>query len=127
MAAPARRQPGDADPTRPDNKDNDMPLSLIKNTSARLFINHFMAEFGEVTELAIDSDDRSITARIALRGEVLPVEVRAVRYRIEEDGLVIEQFACERDWIATVLNRFLAGHKLTVPKGVGMFALNAML
>lgn len=104
-----------------------MPLTPLRNTSLKLLLNHFMTGMGEVDAVHVDAEARRITASIRLNGEDAALEVSALRYRIENDGLVIEVFACERPWLQTILNRFLAGRVIPVPAGIGMMALNALL
>lgn len=104
-----------------------MPLTPLRNTSLKLLLNHFMTGFGEAEGVHVDAEARRITASLRLAGEPDLIEVSALRYRIETDGLVIEVFGCERAWLQTVLNRYLAGRVIPVPAGVGMMALNALL
>ena len=96
----------------------------------RTFINARFAAIGEVTAVALDTADRSIRLRVALRGESAPVDVHVRRYELEErDGqawITILDAGASREWLDALLHRLAIGQRLPIPaKAAGVLRLLA--
>ena len=83
-------------------------------------INQQIDSFGSLSQLQIDSRQRTMAARLVLKGEPAPIDVQAGTYEVvQEDGctyLVFRNFGASKEWIAAVLNRYVAGRKFRAPE-----------
>lgn len=103
-----------------------MPLDAIRSLAARMFLNKYFEDFGEVTDVDIDPKANKATIHVALLGEAAPVRIE-LDYRVEPDAFVVVHFLCERQWIGNALNRFLAGKRFDISSSVTQTALNILL
>jgi hypothetical protein len=82
-------------------------------------INREIEGIGEVTELGIDTTEKTIHATLDLKGEPSPVEVNVGAYSVsEKDGKVylkVKKVKASREWITAVLNKYAVGQPLEVP------------
>jgi len=103
-------------------------LSALKDraieASAKALINQKIEGIGRVTEIQIDSKQKTISAQVALKGETVPISINIGAYElVQENGVTcisFKGFTASREWISARLNRYLTGHKLQVPNAVGM-------
>ena len=103
-------------------------LSAVKDraieASAKSLINQKINGIGRVTELQIDSRQKTISAQMVLKGETAPISINIGAYElVQENGVTcisFKGFTASREWISALLNRYLTGHKLQVPNAVGM-------
>ncbi len=90
----------------------------LKIAAAKSALNKFLEGIGEVQELAIDKSAKTISAHVVLRGEALPLRIKILNYRLEAEGIVLTQFVCDREWLETSLNRFLAGKEIRLAENI---------
>jgi uncharacterized Fe-S cluster-containing MiaB family protein len=103
-------------------------LSVLQDraieASAKSLINQKIEGIGRVTEIQIDSKQKTISAQVALKGETVPISINIGAYElVQENGVTcisFKGFTASREWISALLNRYLTGHKLQVPNAVGM-------
>ena len=103
-------------------------LSAVKDraieASAKALINQKIEGIGRVTELQIDSKQKTIFAHMVLKGETPPISINIGAYELVQENEVtcisFRGFTSSRERISALLNRYLAGHKLQVPNAVGM-------
>jgi hypothetical protein len=103
-----------------------MPLNTLRTVGARLFLNKLFEDFGEISDVQIDPKANIAVLQVMLRGESAPLRME-VDYRVESEHFVTAHFRCEREWIAAVLNRFLAGHRFEVDSGLAQTLLGLLL
>lgn len=103
-----------------------MPFSLLRSVGGRVFLNKLFDGFGEVLDVSIDPKTNMANLLVMLRGESAPLRLE-VEYRVEPEHFVTVYFRCEREWIATLLNRFLAGHRFEVDNSVAQALLGMLL
>lgn len=103
-----------------------MPLDAIRSLGAKMFINKYFEDFGEVIRIDIDPKANMATMQVALLGEAAPVQLD-VEYRVEPDAFVVVHFRCEREWIGNALNRFLGGKRFDIRSSVTQAVLNLLL
>lgn len=103
-----------------------MPINALRAAGARLFLNKYFEDIGEVVDVRIDARANLAELLVQLRGEGAPVRLE-VDYRVESEHFVTVHFRCEREWIATLLNRFLAGHRFDVDNSVVQVLLGILL
>lgn len=102
------------------------PLDTLRSLGAKMFLNKYFEDFGEVTQVDIDPRANQAVLWAALHGEPAPVRLE-VGYRVEQEALVVVHFRCEREWIASALNRFLAGKRFDIGNGFAQAALGILL
>lgn len=103
-----------------------MPLNFLRSVGSRVFLNKFFEGFGEVLDVSIDPKTNVASLLVMLNGESAPLRLE-VEYRVEPEHFVTVYFRCEREWIATLLNRFLAGHRFEVDNGMAQTLLGMLL
>lgn len=103
-----------------------MPLNAIRTVGARMLLNKYFEDFGEVTDIRIDPRANLAELMVALKGEEAPVRLD-VNYRVVPGYFVTVHFRCEREWIANLLNRFLAGRHFEIDSGVAQVLLDILL
>lgn len=102
-----------------------MPLNAIRSVGARMFLNKYVEDLGEVTDIRIDPKANLAVLQVSLKGESQPLRLE-VDYRMEPEHFVTVQFRCEREWIQNALNRFLAGHRFEIDSGVAQTLLGLL-
>ncbi len=89
---------------------------------AKAYLNEKIQAFGTITNLQLDPRRKTIACEISLKGEPLPVSVKVGAYEITCAGgttyITLRQFEASREWIAAVLNQYVAGQPLQVPSAV---------
>lgn len=78
--------------------------------------------FGELLDCQVDTHVNSISASVLLHGDAVPVAVSVARYEVVEVGgdhfIELRRFASSKEWIHTVMSRFLTGRRFQLPVGV---------
>ena len=90
----------------------------LKNNAAKLAVNQFIKGIASVRELDIDKTQHTIAAQVELAGETQATRIEAIGYQLGPDYITIAHFVCDRLWIETALNQYLAGKKITIPDKV---------
>lgn len=103
-----------------------MPLNTLRTVGARMFLNKYFEDFGEVGEVSIDPKSNLVVMQVMLHGERAPLRLE-VDYRVEPEHFVTVHFRCERQWVEAALNRFLAGHRFEIDSGVAQTVLGLLL
>lgn len=103
-----------------------MPLNAIRTVGARMFLNKYFEDFGEITDVSIDPKANLAVLQVMLHGEMAPLRLE-VDYRMESEHFVTVHFRCERQWLEVALNRFLAGHRFEIDSGVAQTVLGLLL
>lgn len=67
----------------------------------------------------MDSANRRIRLRLALRGEVDPVDLDIRGYELERTGegdwLTVVDAAASREWVTAALQQFVVGRRFRIP------------
>jgi hypothetical protein len=103
-----------------------MPLDALRSLGARVFLNKYVEFLGEILEVDIDPASNQATLLMALKGEPHPMELH-IRYRLEDEALVLVSFACERAWIENTLNRFFGGKRFDMGDGLTQALIKSLL
>ena len=86
---------------------------------ARAAINSRLRGIGEVTELAIDTRNKTIRARLELLGENEPLDIHVTEYRLHTGNrgprITIERARASREWLNTALQQFVIGRSFPIP------------
>jgi len=79
----------------------------------------YLHPYGAVTELNIDSENKSLSMVLELKGENQPVEIRVPHYEIVQRGdetfLELGEIITSREWLNTLL-RDHVNEKIIKPK-----------
>ena len=94
----------------------------LTSSAARALIASRLARYGNLTELKIRSQERTIRAEILLEGESEPVVLQVERYRViskdGENAVVVEAVTASRVWLANLLQDLLVEKSSPVPSVV---------
>lgn len=89
---------------------------------AKAYLNGKIQDFGRVTNLQIDTAQKTLLIEAELKGESSPVQVRVGQYELSGDGensfVVARGFEASREWLATVLNSYVANRPFRIPGAV---------
>lgn len=85
-------------------------------------INLKIKEFGEMLNLKLDSQNKTISLELMLLGEKEPLNVEVGSYEIsEEDGrfyLIAKDIKTSREWINIVAKNYLENQKFEIPENI---------
>lgn len=94
----------------------------VVEAGAKAYLNEKIQAFGTITNFKLDPGLKNILCEVSLRGEAAPVTVKVGSYEIDCVGdktyITLRQFEASREWIATVLNQYVAGYRLQLPSGI---------
>jgi hypothetical protein len=97
------------------HKGKDKVLSLLLKDK----LEDLIKEFGEVKALSVNTDDKVIAARIALKGESKPYEVLLSNYKFRRDDgkfyFMFEELGTSREWVNVLLGKYLKSKQFEVP------------
>jgi hypothetical protein len=102
-------------------------IKAMKMAGIKQVINKYIEGIGQVRDIDIDRTGKRIELILELEGEDVFVKVIADGYQLEREGLTFHSFKCDKTWIETVLNKFLAGRTIDVPEGLAYTAIKAVL
>jgi hypothetical protein len=90
---------------------------------ARAYVNTRLRGIGEMTELSIDTKNRTLRVRLDLVGESAPVEIHIKKYDLEQTETAtrvrIVDAIASREWLTGVLREFVVGRSFTLPARAG--------
>jgi hypothetical protein len=84
--------------------------------------NYYIKEFGEMLNFQLNSQDKSVTLEVMLKGEKEPLKATIKEYEIIEKNdkayLRFEDIQTSREWINTVLETFVDkdDKKIEIPR-----------
>jgi hypothetical protein len=95
-------------------------LNNFAATAVRGTLNAtYLQPYGSVTELMIDSQNKSLFLILELKGESQPVEIRVPRYELVQRGnetyIELGEIITSRDWLNTLLREHL-NEKIIKPR-----------
>lgn len=73
-----------------------------------------------MTQLQIDSTNKTASVELDLKGEIQPLRVKINRYELttmgEKTYIEIKEFETSREWINVLAQQFVKGKKFEVPE-----------
>ena len=88
--------------------------------AGRFAINRKLRGIGDMTELAIDTKNKSVRVRLELIGESAPIEIEIARYRLNHTPagsfLIVEDATASREWLDVALREFVIGQSFPIPE-----------
>jgi hypothetical protein len=92
--------------------------------SAKAYLNRKLQNFGEVTRVLIDSNEKTAQIEVVLKGEAAPIWLKVRSYQLSErngEGFIrINSVEASREWIGLALTEYVVGREFPVPKVVKM-------
>ncbi len=97
------------------HKGKDKVISLLLKGK----LEDLIKDFGEVKTLSVNTDDKVIAARIALKGESKPYDVLLSNYRFRRDDgkyyFMFDDLGTSREWVNILLGKILKAKQFEVP------------
>ena len=92
---------------------------LMTSKAAKAYVNNFIARYGKVNDLQIDSKRGRIEVVCELNGEVNPIGVTIEKYQLETNNgksfIQVLDSSATRPWMQAVMRDHLHGRKFEVP------------
>ena len=90
--------------------------------SLEVAINLKIKEYGEMLNLNLDSQNKTIDFEVMLKGEKEPLKVFVKNYEISEENgkyfLYAKDISTSREWINVVAENYLKGEKVELPEKI---------
>lgn len=92
---------------------------MMTSKAAKAYANTFIARYGRVNDLQIDSKRNRIDVTCELNGEVSPIGITIEKYRVDTEGgkkfIQVLDSSCTRPWLQAVMRDHLHGRRFEVP------------
>ncbi|MDB6167407.1 MAG: hypothetical protein JWM88_271 [Verrucomicrobia bacterium] len=92
---------------------------FMTGKAAQTYINGMIGRYGEVRDLRIDTEAKTLELVCTLRGEAEPVTVRVDKYEIVQKGekhfAQIVKCTCSRPWLQALVEDFAQSRPIEVP------------
>ncbi|MDB6126538.1 MAG: hypothetical protein JWM35_434 [Verrucomicrobia bacterium] len=93
--------------------------NFMTGKAAQMYANSMIARYGEVRDLKIDTQNKSVDVVCMLHGETQPLTVRIDKYEVKEKAgktyVQIVKCTCSRLWVQNLVEDFGVGRQLEVP------------
>jgi hypothetical protein len=97
----------------------------------KAFLNHQIKEFGKMTTLHIDTQEKHISLTASLLGETEPIDA-SLKYMLEEsDGrtfFIPTELNCSRQWLSLLAQQMLKDNviRFEIPSGIATTVLRML-
>jgi hypothetical protein len=92
---------------------------MMTSKAARAYANNFIAAYGAIDDLTIDSTRNRVEVTLRLNGEVSPIGITIEKYRLDQENgkafLEVLDSSCTRPWLQAVMRDHLHGRRFAVP------------
>ena len=92
------------------------------SATVKTAINLKIKEFGEMLNLKLNSQNKTIELKLILLGEKEPLYVRVGNYDISNEGekyyLMTKDIKTSKEWINIVAKNYLENQKFEIPKNI---------
>ena len=86
---------------------------------AGLYFNVLLKQYGTMTNLQIDSKNKTITCELDLKGEPTPLKINGLNYQLVEEGgetfFEITKVDTSREWINVLCDEYLKHRRFKLP------------
>jgi hypothetical protein len=93
---------------------------------AGIFLNALIKKYGTMTNLQIDSKNKTITCELDLKGEPAPLKINCLNYQLVEEGgetfFEITRIDTSREWITVLCDEYVKNRRIKLPP-LAKFAL----
>jgi hypothetical protein len=86
---------------------------MIKESIIKFAFNVKMERYAHMLKLDINSEDKSISLEVLLRGEGSPIQIHIGHYEIvtgDESGIKISQIHTSREWMTEMIQTLAPEH-----------------
>jgi hypothetical protein len=101
---------------------NSVDTFITRGAITRSLINSQIKEYGEVIDLKIDNQAKTISLSVLLKGENSPINVKIEEYELKQDSgkskITVKSANAERAWLNAALQNFVVGKSFKVPKNI---------
>jgi hypothetical protein len=99
-------------------------ITQVKDTGASAAIERWLskelADYGELLDFKLNSRDKTIEVHVLLKGENEKLTVHIDEYELvsagEDDYVIIRRAKASREWVDTVLRKFLIDKRHRIPR-----------
>jgi hypothetical protein len=92
---------------------------MMTSKAAKAYVNNFIAAYGAVDDLSIDSKRNRVDVTIRLNGEVSPIGITIEKYRVDQQNgktfIEVLDSSSTRPWLQAVMRDHLHGRRFEVP------------
>ncbi|MGV3773607.1 MAG: hypothetical protein ACO1QB_11940 [Verrucomicrobiales bacterium] len=82
-------------------------------------IQNQIKEYGEMIDLKINSQDKTIEVELLLKGEQQPMRFKIEKYELvdgpETDFIIVHRATASREWMDTLVQNFMVGKSIPIP------------
>jgi hypothetical protein len=93
--------------------------NMMTGKAAQMYVNKLIARYGEVRDLRIDPDRKTIDLVCHLLGEGEPLKVRVDKYAVQQKGdrhfVQLVQCTCSRQWVQNLIEDYAKGRPVEIP------------
>jgi hypothetical protein len=89
--------------------------------AARRRLNPLLSDFGEMLNLSIDTEAKSVRCSLQLKGEPAPLDITVAKYDLlKQDGRTFlevdsDDITTSKEWITVLLHKTLDKHRYEIP------------
>src|SRR3954471_4877957 len=99
-------------------------ITQVKDSGASVAIERWLskelADYGELLDFKLNSRDKTVEVHVLLKGEKEALTVHIDEYELVSSGnsdfIVIKRAKASREWVDTVLRKFLINKKHKIPQ-----------
>jgi len=85
----------------------------------KIFLARFISDFGEVSNLSIDTNSKAISLTLQLVGESEPVTIDISSYEfVEQDGqdyFIVREFSTSKSWLDIAVKKYAPNLQFQIP------------
>jgi len=97
------------------NKMKDITLAK----TAKIAINTQIEKYGKLSQLSLNSKEKSLIMTLEMRGEDTPIEIKINKYIISQEGekffIQVQDIQISRLWLFTIAKDYLEYKKFKIP------------
>jgi len=101
------------------------------STLVRISAQKYLWEYGEMLEISVDSQGKTVRVQALLKGETTPISISLERYEfVSENGVTwlrFEGLSTSREWINTLLETVVTTDRIAIPAGLATKLLKLAL
>ena len=91
----------------------------VTSRAALAFVSRYLAPYGTVEHLKIDSQKKTVDISCQLHGEPTPIQLKVENYVVESEGdkkfISVKSVTCSRPWLQSLLTDFGVNRRVELP------------
>jgi len=103
---------------------------IATSTLVKTFVEHFISEFGDLNDIIINSEHKSIYLSVNLKGEKESITIEITGYEVvkSENGnfINLRNITASREWINIAFGKYYLDRRIQIPSqyiGIAKFLL----